>query len=149
MPSILHRLSIDAPPRRVHDLVAGTTGIAQWWTGCPVTGDDGVGGRIAVFFGDREHAAAVFEVVERAPQRVGWRCADGPREWLDTRITFTLAPRDDGGTTLLFAHSGWAEESEFMSGCSSNWGAYLTSLKAGAETGAFAPYPAGEVSRWD
>ncbi len=36
-----------------------------------------------------------------------------------------------------------------MSGCSTNWGAYLTSLKHGAERGAFAAYPAGEISRWN
>jgi hypothetical protein len=35
----------------------------------------------------------------------------------------------------------WAEASEFMSGCSTNWGAYLTSLKAGAEGTGFRPYP--------
>ena len=33
-------------------------------------------------------------------------------------------------------------------GCSTNWGAYLTSLKSGAERGQFAAYPAGEMSRW-
>ncbi len=35
-----------------------------------------------------------------------------------------------------------------MAGCSTNWGAYLTSLKTGAEGGAFGAYPAGEISRW-
>ena len=35
-----------------------------------------------------------------------------------------------------------------MSGCSSNWGSYLTSLKTGAETSQFAAYPHGEISRW-
>jgi hypothetical protein len=35
-----------------------------------------------------------------------------------------------------------------MHGCSTNWGAYLTSLKSGAERGKFAAYPAGEMSRW-
>ena len=44
--------------------------------------------------------------------------------------------------------SRW-QAGEFMSGCSTNWGAYLTSLKTGAETDAFAAYPAGEISRWD
>jgi hypothetical protein len=29
-----------------------------------------------------------------------------------------------------------------------NWGAYLASLKTGAERGAFAAFPAGEMSRW-
>jgi len=35
-----------------------------------------------------------------------------------------------------------------MSGCSTSWGAYLTSLKSGAETDAFAAFPAGEIIRW-
>ena len=54
-----------------------------------------------------------------------------------------------GGTTLLFTHACWQQASKFMSGCSTNWGAYLTSLKTGAESDAFAAYPAGEISRWD
>lgn len=66
MPNILDRLSIDAPPQRVHELVATKSGIQQWWTGRPVTGDDAVGGRIEVYFSDPEHASAVFEVVERS-----------------------------------------------------------------------------------
>ena len=33
MPDILHRISIDAPQKQVHDLVATTEGIARWWTG--------------------------------------------------------------------------------------------------------------------
>ena len=35
-----------------------------------------------------------------------------------------------------------------MANCSTNWGAYLTSLKKGAEGSGFTPYPAGEISRW-
>jgi hypothetical protein len=46
------------------------------------------------------------------------------------------------------SHADWREANEFMHGCSTNWGAYLTSLKPGAEHGEFAAYPAGEMSRW-
>ena len=69
-------------------------------------------------------------------------------DWIDTTITFTLHSRPDDGTTLLFTHADWRETNEFMHGCSTNWGAYLTSLKSGAERGEFAAYPAGEMSRW-
>jgi hypothetical protein len=117
MPNILHRISIDAPPERVHHLVA-------------------------------TRAAAVFEVLERTPQRVVWRTVEGPADWIDTRITFAFHPRDDGGTTLLFRHEGWQRENEFMNGCSTNWAAYLTSLKSGAEGHGFNPFPGGEISRW-
>jgi uncharacterized protein YndB with AHSA1/START domain len=148
MPNILHRLTIDAPPERVHELAATRKGIQQWWTSRPVTGEDSVGGRLAVCF-NSERAAAVFEVLERTPQRVVWCCVEGPPNWLDTRITFALNARDGGGTTLLFSHEGWQQENEFMNGCSTNWAAYLMSLKSGAEGDGFNAYPGGEISRWD
>lgn len=149
MPNILHRLTIDAPPERVHELAATAEGIQRWWTARPVTGDDSAGGRLEVYFGDHERPAAAFEVVEGTSPRIVWRCVAGPSDWLDTRINFALTPRNDGGTTLLFSHEGWKAETEFMNGCSTNWAAYLMSLKAGAETQAFNPYPGGEISRWD
>lgn len=149
MPNILHRLSIAASAQRVHELIAAKEGVQQWWTGRAVTGDDTVGGKIQVYFGDAERAAGSFEIVERAADRIVWRCVEGPSDWLDTRIIFALTSRDDGGTTLLFSHEGWAKESEFMHGCSTNWAAYLMSLKAGAENQTFNAYPGGEISRWD
>jgi uncharacterized protein YndB with AHSA1/START domain len=148
MPDILHRISIDASSKRVHDLVASTDGVARWWSGRPVTGDAGPGGRFSVYFGAADRPAAVLETVSDAPDEVVWRVVDGPESWLGTRVTFALRAEDADRTTLLFTHAGWAEPSEFMAGCGTNWCAYLTSLKTGAETGAFAAYPAGEISRW-
>jgi uncharacterized protein YndB with AHSA1/START domain len=139
MPDILHRISIDAPSKEVHDVIASTDGIARWWTGRPVPGQHAPGSSFSVYFGDADRPAAVMRVVTDTPDQV----------WVDTRITFTLRPRPNGGTTLLFSHADWREATEFMSGCSSNWGSYLTSLKTGAEGGAFAAYPAGEISNWD
>ena len=148
MPDILHRISIDAPRKAVHDLVATTDGVASWWTGRPLDGDSTVGSRFGVYFGDGSAPAAVMQMQSDAPDAVVWRVVDGPESWIGTRITFELLPAADGGTTLLFTHAGWAEASEFMSGCSTNWGAYLTSLKTGAEGLGFHPYPQGEISRW-
>jgi len=149
MPNILHRISIDAPPERVHELAATKAGIEQWWTGRAVAGDDAIGGHLSVYFSDAGKPAATFEVVERSHEQIVWRCVDGPRDWIETRITYALRPRDDGGTTLLFSHQGWQQENEFMNGCSTNWAAYLMSLKAGAEHDGFNAYPGGEISRWD
>ncbi|MHB1569090.1 MAG: SRPBCC family protein [Solirubrobacteraceae bacterium] len=149
MPNILHRLSIDAPPERVRELVATRDGIQSWWTGHPVTGNDEIGGLLSVYFSDRNRAAATFEIVERSAEQVVWRCVDGPADWIDTRIAFAPKPRPDGATTLLFKHEGWREENEFMHGCCTNWAAYLMSLKSGAEGRGFGAYPHGEISRWD
>jgi uncharacterized protein YndB with AHSA1/START domain len=147
MASILHRISIDAPPEAVQPLLATKNGIAAWWTGHALDGDEAAGGELSFFFGSGS-AAAVMEVVESRSHSIVWRCLEGPSEWVETRISFTLEPRSDGGTTLIFRHEGWAAETEFMGGCTTNWGAYLTSLKHGAEGERFGPYPAGEISRW-
>lgn len=65
MPNILHRISIDAPPERVHQLAATREGIQRWWTGHPVTGDDKIGARLSVYFRDPADPAATFEMVEQ------------------------------------------------------------------------------------
>jgi uncharacterized protein YndB with AHSA1/START domain len=147
MPAILHRLSIDASPEAVHELVATKEGVGRWWTATPLGGDAEVGGRLLVGFPGRDEPSAVMEVIEDSGRLVAWRCVEGPGDWRETTITFTLVPAGRG-TTLLFRHGGWREECEFMAGCSTNWGAYLGSLKSGAEDRGFRPYPAGEISRW-
>jgi uncharacterized protein YndB with AHSA1/START domain len=148
MPDILHRISIDATPQQVHDLVASTDGIARWWTGRPLAGEHAVGAGFSAYFGDADKPAAVMQVVSDTPDQVEWLVTEGPDSWVGTHITFMFRPHRGGGTTLLFTHADWQEASEFMSGCSTNWGAYLTSLKSGAEGGAFAAYPNSEISRW-
>ena len=144
MPDILHRFTVDAPRDRVHDLISTREGVERWWNAHPNTGDDT---RLQVFFGG-DDPAAVMQIIENTPERVVWRVVEGPSDWIDTTITFALEGRPDGGTTLLFTHADWREANEFMHGCSTNWGAYLASLKSGAERGEFAAYPAGEMSRW-
>ena len=38
---------------------------------------------------------------------------------------------------------------ELAASCSTNWAAYLMSLKTGAEGHGFNAYPGGEISRWN
>lgn len=147
MADILHRLSIDAAPATVRELIATPAGIERWWTGHTVGGDAGIGGKLEMFFGGAE-PAAVMQVTDDTPERIVWRVVDGPPDWLDTHITFTFRPTDTGGTTLLFSHRGWRDSGEFMANCNSEWASYLIGLKAGLEGGNLTPFPIGQVSRW-
>src|SRR5258708_13023946 len=61
MPDILHRISIDAPQERVHDLVATTEGVARWWTGRRLSGETSEGSRFSFYFGDATNPAATPE----------------------------------------------------------------------------------------
>jgi uncharacterized protein YndB with AHSA1/START domain len=111
MPDIPHRISIDAPPETVHDLIATTDGIARWWTGRPVDGDSTVGSRFGVYFGDADIPAAVMQMQSDTPDEVVWRVLEGPDSWIDTLTTFALHPAGNDGTTLLFTHANWPEAS--------------------------------------
>jgi uncharacterized protein YndB with AHSA1/START domain len=44
MADILHRISIDADPERVRELVSTKQGVEHWWTAHPVGGTDRLGG---------------------------------------------------------------------------------------------------------
>ena len=89
---------------------------------------------------------AVIEWVR--PSRVVWRCTQGPSEWVGTTVSFDLRSEGDE-TALRFAHAGWREPVEFMSHCSTAWGAYLLGLKRGLEGGTATPWPHAElVSSW-
>lgn len=147
MADILHRISIDAAPERVHELITSPDGIERWWTGHTVGGEGGGGRKLEFFFGGSD-PAAVAEVTEDGPDRIVWHFIDGPPDWLDTDVTFTVRPTEEGNTTLLFSHARWRDPNEFMANCSSEWAAYLIGLKAGLEGGSFTPFPAGQVSRW-
>jgi hypothetical protein len=82
------------------------------------------GRRVPGLLRQQRRPAAEFEVVEQTADQIVWRCVDGPQEWRETRIRFQPRPSSAGGTTLLFSHEGWRQESEFMYGCSTNWAAY-------------------------
>jgi hypothetical protein len=89
-----------------------------------------------------------MEIAENTPDQVAWRCVDGPADWQNTEIMFSIKPSANGETTLLFSHAGWREPTEFMNHCSIHWASYLIGLKAGLEGGDYTPFPQGEVSRW-
>lgn len=146
MTAIRHRVGIAAPQARVFEALTTPEGLAGWWTR-NVDGGANLGGRLRFYFGSPE-PSAVMEVVElTSPQRVGWRCVQGPDEWVGTNFTFELQPSADE-TVLLFTNA-WREPVEFMYHCSTKWGYFLLGLKAWLEGGEATPFP-GElkISSW-
>jgi hypothetical protein len=65
---------------------------------------------------------------------------DGAKEWIGTEFPFDL--KEEGGATIvLLAQRGWREPVEFMHYCSTQWAAYLLSLKSLCETDRGSSYP--------
>ena len=146
MVDILHRIGIEgSSPEEVHGALATVEGLRGWWTD-DTTGRSEVGGVLAFRV---PSGGFDMEVVELKPaERVVWRVADGPAEWIGTTVDWSL--RQDGDYTIvLFKHEGWTEPVEFMHHCSTKWGSYLLSLKSLVETGRGAPAPHDvQISDW-
>jgi uncharacterized protein YndB with AHSA1/START domain len=147
MPDIRHRVGIDATVEEVYEKVSTREGIASWWSS-DVEGESRPGGFLTFWFG-RPEPAAVMEVVGLTPPRhVGWRCVEGPDEWVGTTLDFEVK-RSGEETALVFAHAGWREPVEFMHHCSTKWAYFLLGLKAGLEGGKATPWPEDmKISSW-
>ena len=151
MADIRHLVGVYAPAEWVYEWLATRDGLARWWTR-DVRGDGSPGSRLEFYFTSPE-PSAVVEVVEATPgRRVQWRCVEGPEERVGTSVIFDLTSphRADGETVVLFTHADWREPVEFMHHCSTRWGYFLLSLKAGLESGKATPFPDDlKISSWN
>jgi uncharacterized protein YndB with AHSA1/START domain len=147
MIDIYHRIgAVSASTKTTYDALTTIEGLARWWT-ADTSGDaSSLGGKIAFRF---PPGGFDMEVTELVPgEFVRWRVVDGPPEWVDTHIDFTLS-RSEDYTIVNFAHRGWAEPVEFLSHCSTKWAQYLLSLKRCVETGTGTPSPDDlQISDW-
>ena len=146
MVDILHRVGVKSSPDDVYEALTTPEGLSGWWT-TNTKGEGTVGGVLEFRFG-----AGGFDmhVIELDPgKRVLWEVADGPEEWIGTKISWELKQEDDY-TVVLFKHQGWKEPVEFMHHCSTKWGVFLLSLKSLVETGTGAPDPRDiKIDNWN
>ena len=142
MVDILHRVGIRAPLDEVYRALATREGLAGWWT-TNTQGESKVGGMLKFRFSADNKQIGGFDmnVLELKPgERVLWQVADGPGEWIGTKISFDLK-REGDFAIVLFRHQDWKQPVEFMAHCSTKWASYLMSLKSLLETGKGAPSP--------
>ena len=143
MVDILHRVGIKAPLDRVYQALASREGLADWWT-TNTQGTSKVGELLRFRFVSegREIGGFDMKVLELKPgKRVLWQVAEGPAEWIGTKICFDLKQEGDY-SIVLFKHQGWKEPAnEFMHHCSTKWAIFLMSLKSLVETGKGQPSP--------
>ncbi len=132
MPNIIHRIgSNKTTVQQLYDSISSITGLSNWWTK-NVSGESKIGSVIQFRF---SKGGPDFEVIDMQNlKRVEWKCVQGPKEWIDTHIEFDILNEQDE-IILLFKHSGWREEVEFMHHCSTQWAYFLIGLRRFVETG--------------
>ena len=137
MKDIVHKIRIQAPVAKVYRAIATLDGLKGWWT----TNLDGTcreRGTLIAQFGDEKPVMDVVDLLDG--EMVKWRCRGGVEEWTDTILTFELEEKD-GVTELLFAHLGWADQTDFFAHCNTQWAVYMLSLRDFCEHDEGHPYP--------
>jgi len=133
MPDILHRVGINAAPKKIFEALTTVPGLCHWWT-LETKGNAKKGGEINFGF-------CKMKVAEAKPGKlVHWKCVGGPKEWMDTEVTFQLQQKT-GQTFVLFKHTLWKEPVELMHHCSTKWAVFLLSLRDWLERGEGRPAP--------
>jgi uncharacterized protein YndB with AHSA1/START domain len=139
MARIVFEFDVEAQRDRIVEALDSERGIAGWWTrDASVAG--GAGSTMTLRFAI---APLPFElrVDEVSEQRVRWASVGQfPPHWVGTEIAWTLRPSASGdGTTVHFAHDGWASDEGPLPTAAMTWGMLMTSLKRYVETGAGTP----------
>ncbi len=140
MPDIRHRVEISASPEAVFKAVATKEGLSNWWTRDGVRGDSSEGSKLEFYFGSPDPAAVMEVTGMKSDRQIAWSCVEGESEWVGTKLTFDLTPKD-ATTVVLFTHADWRSPSEFMAHCSARWAYFLLSLKSYVEVGKGTPSP--------
>ena len=146
MASIRHEVWIDAPPKRVFELLSSAEGISSWWD--KQTKKETPEGIVFEHSPGPEHGIVRFLVLQsEAHSVVRWRCISihpenvPASEWTDTEISFYLGERSSSPaamekwaaqipiqTVLRLEHSGWNENAKYLPFCNYAWAEVLTKL---------------------
>lgn len=141
----MHFIKIRVSPERIHTALTTADGIRNWWTR-DADLDPYVGGTGEFRFHEGKSVIRV-RIGELQPLFVRWKTLSAFRpEWEGTIIAFELRA-EEGGTTLLFAHRGFAEYTEVYAQTTTGWGYYLISLQQHLETGNGVPAPNPDFAR--
>jgi uncharacterized protein YndB with AHSA1/START domain len=151
MVDILHRVGIKSSADKVYQALSTREGLAAWWTE-NTQGEGKVSGVLKFRFsaGGADIGGFEMKVLELNPAtRVLWQVADGPEDWIGTKISFDLR-QEDAYCIVLFKQQGWREPNEHMYHCSTKWATFLLSLKALVETGKGTPSPNDiKIDNWN
>lgn len=142
MPDILHRLRIQSSPGEVYRALTTAEGIRGWWTRDAAMDPHAGGSAVFRFPNYGAGKETRVQIVRLEPGcRVTWKTLESLHpQWLGTVIDFVLE-EEDGGTTLAFAHRGFAAADPMFALFNTGWAYYLVSLKSLVEYGAGLPHP--------
>jgi len=138
MVDIAMQIEVAAPAEAVHRALTTTDGIAGWWTTRNET--SGTVGDVDRFWFPDVPISWDMRVDSAVPgELIAWHCVGGAPEWVDTDVRWTLQPAD-GGTLVLFDHTGFAEAGTMFRIVTLGWAQMLLRLERYLATGEPVPF---------
>ncbi len=142
MADVLHEVGFQASREDLYTALTTTAGLRSWWSEHSEIGS-GVGAQGSVSFYNNM-VTFLLQVTELEPaSKVVWAVEDGPPDWANTVITWTIFTAETPfgpQTTLHLAHSGFESTGGNFASVNYNWGWYMTSLKFYLEKGEGMPH---------
>jgi uncharacterized protein YndB with AHSA1/START domain len=126
---IIHAIEIHADPKSAFDAISTRAGLASFWTP-DVQGDAALGGELTFGFSEAPARLPIRVSGLEQPTKVEWDCPGVFPYWEGTKITWSLAPSENG-TALVFRHTGFPDqEPEYEFGSVSlTWAMIVARLK--------------------
>jgi uncharacterized protein YndB with AHSA1/START domain len=139
MADIAIQIDTTADPAAAYAALTTTDGVAGWWTTRNQT-SGAVGEVDRMWFPDAPMAWEL-RVDEAVPSKVLARhCVGDPPQWVGTDVRFALEPAPQGGTRVLFDHTGFAQVDEMFRVVTLGWAQMLLRLKQYLDSGQPAPF---------
>jgi hypothetical protein len=132
--AIRARFEAACPPADVMRWLSSVDGIVGWWTDT-VTGSAAAPGDVFHARFPTTDVGFDLEVSEMSNGVVAWHVPKSPPWWEGTTIRFEVAEADEGNTSLLFTHSGFADDDPIIAVITPAWVGFLNRLIEVAQTG--------------
>lgn len=128
------QFSANCSPTELRRWLDSADGIAGWWSDDVRGGAGSKGDHFQVRFPSTP-VPFELEVTDSSAERVEWHVPENPPWWRGTTIGFELSDGEEGGSTLLFTHGGFAPDDPIIQVITPAWVRFLDNLIAVAESG--------------
>ena len=132
MPEIALQIDVPAPVGEVYRALTTTDGVAGWWTTRNETSGT-VGATDRFWFPDMPRPWELRVKKAEPGAALAWHCTGGPDEWIGTDVRWTLEPTEDGGTRVVFDHTGFRAVTPMLRVVGVGWVQMLLRLQQYAE----------------
>ena len=137
MSEINHDISINAARETVYQSLTTAKGLKAWFTS-QVEGSGEVGTNWELSFTNQPFFSWRILTAER-PQRVIWKCLEGPGNSPGTQVEFNLVSISKNQTTLTISHRGWTKDDPTFDRCVDIWRTLMNHLQRYCEMGSAEP----------